>query len=195
MTIFWCGEWSELTSRHVVRMTMTKLELSQWRWRWWRFHIVTMMVAHAYARLRSRTLDLAVFISSFTPLPRRSKTDWLPRRCRQYLSSVVVVPASTSSMVDRLYWMWFGRMTLMDHKLKDIGPKLRSFDFRGAYAGWLQRYHANYIVPGKFTPIIHCALLIGGIGYALEWTFKGRTTSAHFALSIRLSFATAFINV
>lgn len=119
-----------------------------------------MMVAHAYARACSKG-RLCVF-HNLSPLSTAS-----PRRSDCHVGDQRSPIALT--VLDGI-----GRMTLMDHKLKDLGPKLKSFDIRGAYAGWLHRYHAKYIEPGSFTPIIHCILLVGGIGYAIEWTFKGR---------------------
>lgn len=58
-----------------------------------------------------------------------------------------------------------------DAKVADVAAKLREQIpvNRGTMHRAFDWYHAKYIKPGKFAPVVHAMLLVGTIGYAIEY--------------------------
>lgn len=58
-----------------------------------------------------------------------------------------------------------------DAKVADVATNLRKQIpvNRGMMTKAFEAYHAKYIKPGKFAPAIHAMLLVGVIGYAIEY--------------------------
>ncbi len=56
-------------------------------------------------------------------------------------------------------------------------------EYCAAFSKWRTSYSAKYFAPGapgkSFVPVVHFMLLIGTIGYTVEWIGLGRHHAAH----------------
>lgn len=62
-------------------------------------------------------------------------------------------------------------MSAGDAKLTDVAAKLRDQIpmNRGMFWRAFDSYHKKYIKPGRLTPLVHSMLLVGIIGYTIEY--------------------------
>jgi hypothetical protein len=62
-------------------------------------------------------------------------------------------------------------MSAGDAKVADVAAKLREQIplNRGMFWRAFDTYHKTYIRPGRFAPVVHVMLLVGTIGYAIEY--------------------------
>jgi hypothetical protein len=58
-----------------------------------------------------------------------------------------------------------------DAKVTEVAARLREQIplNRGMFWRAFDSYHQRYIKPGKFAPVVHAMLLVGVIGYAIEY--------------------------
>jgi hypothetical protein len=58
-----------------------------------------------------------------------------------------------------------------DAKVSDVAARLRQQVpvSRASFMRAFDWYHATYIKPGRFAPILHVMILAGSIGYAIEY--------------------------
>ena len=69
------------------------------------------------------------------------------------------------------------RVTFWNRQLKDARPfeMLNASVWKNGFLRWSRQYQAKYIVPGRFKPVVHVILLVGGLHYAIEWNEKAST--------------------
>jgi hypothetical protein len=58
-----------------------------------------------------------------------------------------------------------------DAKVSEVAAKLRESIpvNRGTMMRAFEWYHGTYIKPGRFAPVVHAMLLVGVIGYSIEY--------------------------
>lgn len=62
-------------------------------------------------------------------------------------------------------------MSAGDAKVADVAARLRGQIPVNKGMLWkaFDSYHARYIKPGRFAPLVHSMLLVGVVGYAIEY--------------------------
>jgi hypothetical protein len=81
-------------------------------------------------------------------------------------------------------------MGVLDRKMKDVAGMVTTKQAKNAFCTWMTNYRAKYIETGSFTPIVHTCLLVGGIGYTVEWLYRGGKTIAIILTQLLLKYKT-----
>ncbi|XXQ30660.1 Mitochondrial F1-F0 ATP synthase subunit like protein [Plasmodiophora brassicae] len=64
-------------------------------------------------------------------------------------------------------------MGVMDKTLKDLGSNLSKDKAVSGFGRFVKWYSTKYVETNSFTPVIHVCILVGTVGYSIEYFTKG----------------------